>query len=153
MNHLPEAGAGEEVVRFHTRGVRFPRLIGKTADGTRLPGGPYTITQVVATVTIFIGGQWTRPIWGGHGLASDYLALVAVAIVVGFLLRHASFGPRDPVTTALALITLYLTPTTGRRNGRPVAALKRPRRRQARPAAPRWLLPTGPTTRLESTDA
>ena len=76
MNHPPEPGAETDVVRFHTRGVRFPRLIGKTADGTRLPGGPYTITQVVATVTIFIVGQWTRPVWGGNGLAGDYLVLV-----------------------------------------------------------------------------
>ncbi len=128
----------DEVVRFHTRGVRFPRLIGKTADGTRLPGGPYTITQVVATVTVFIAGQWTRPVWGGNGLTSDYLALVAVAVVVGFALRHATFGPRDPVTTAIAVIGLYLAPRTGRLGGRGV---RRPAPSRVT-AGPRWQLAT-----------
>ena len=139
MTHPPEAGVDADVVRFHTRGVRFPRLIGKTADGTRLPGGPYTITQVVATVTVFIAGQWTRPLWGGNGLATDYLILTAVAVAIGFALRHTSFGPRDPVTTAIAVVTLYLTPRSGRRNGRALRAIRPTRPRRAAP--PRWLVP------------
>ena len=36
-----------EVARFYTRSRKFPRLIGRLHDGTKIPGGPYTVTQAI----------------------------------------------------------------------------------------------------------
>ena len=37
-------------LKWYTRARKFPQLIGRTPDGTRIPGGPYTYTQVAAGV-------------------------------------------------------------------------------------------------------
>ena len=59
---VDEAG---EVVKWYTRARKFPTLIGKTPDGTRLPGGPYTITQVLVggALAVLLASPpwwWTR---------------------------------------------------------------------------------------------
>jgi hypothetical protein len=127
--------AGPEVVRYATRGVRFPRLVGRTLDGTRLPGGPYTVTQVVGAACVLAVGAFLRPLWGGEHMIFDYALLLGVAAGVGYCLQWLPVGGRSPWDTAVGLKHLLRTPSNGRLNDR---AVRWPR--------PTWI--SGPLTPL-----
>ena len=52
-------------MKWYTRARKFPQLIGRTPDGTRIPGGPYTYLQVaagvgMAAVLAATTGLWAR---------------------------------------------------------------------------------------------
>ena len=59
-----------EVVKWYTRARRFPQLIGKTADGTTIWGGPYTYTQAGVGAAVLIIGSQTIDWWGQFGLVT-----------------------------------------------------------------------------------
>jgi hypothetical protein len=109
---------GTATARYYTRGVRFPRLIGQTHDGTRIPGGPYTLTQGVGGLVAFLGGWWTRPLWGNGNLLRDYLLLFLAVGATVFALRFVRTSGRDPITAGTALASVYLQPRHGRLRGR-----------------------------------
>ena len=44
-----------EVIRNFTAARKFPQLIGKTPDGKRIAGGPYTLTQGIVLAIVLIG--------------------------------------------------------------------------------------------------
>lgn len=110
----------DDVARYYTRGVRFPRLVGKTDDGTRIPGGPYTITQVIGGLVVFVAGNALRPLWGGHSLVADYAVLLVATVATVFALKFVRSGGRDPFTAGLALLSVYAQPRSGRVAGRAV---------------------------------
>jgi hypothetical protein len=115
------AADGELIGRCYTRARRSPVMVGtvKTGFGQpfRLPGGPYTITQLVAIVVSVVVLVITRPIWGGHGFV-DALALVAVPFGAAFALRYVHIDGRNPAA-ALASVTVMLAgPRWGRLHGR-----------------------------------
>ena len=60
-----------EVVKWYTRARRFPQLIGKTPDGARLWGGPYTYTQVIVAAVVIVVGIQTAGLWGQFGLIGN----------------------------------------------------------------------------------
>jgi hypothetical protein len=135
-----------DIARYYTRGVRFPRLIGKTHDGTRVPGGPYTLTQGVGGLVVFLGGWWTRPLWGNSSLIRDYLLLfIAVGLAV-FALRFVRTSGRDPFTAGVALLSVYLQPRHGRLRGRTLR-ISRPHAVRGRPVLIKDLKRTGPPAR------
>jgi hypothetical protein len=111
----------ELIGRCYTRARRSPVMVGtvKTGFGQpfRLPGGPYTITQLVAIVVSVALLVITRPVWGGHGVV-DALVLVAVPFGAAFALRYVHIDGRNPAA-ALASVVLMLTgPRWGRLHGR-----------------------------------
>src|SRR4051812_2009646 len=116
MNSADHAG-GPEIVRYHTRGIRFPRLIGRALDGTRLPGGPYTITQVIGFVGVIGLGAVSRPLWGGPSMLGDYSMLLAIAAMVGYGLQRLPLGGRSPWDIAVGLTHMSGTPRHGRLDG------------------------------------
>lgn len=114
-------------VRWYTRARRFPQLIGRTPDGARLPGGPYTIPQVLAAAGVFIGGAMTRSAWGAWGMVGDTLLLLAIAGGVGFAVGKIPLGGRNPLTACLGAIEAATAPPLGKIAGRPVR-VRRPHR-------------------------
>ncbi len=108
-----------EVTRFHTAARKIPMLIGKVS-GTRLWGGPYTITQVIAAVIIFIVSMVARPTWSRGGLLVDFpLAAgvtVATVIVAGKIppTRRGLFGLAGGVSKAIS------APGQGSYKGKPL---------------------------------
>lgn len=67
-----------EVARFYTRSRKFPRLIGRLHDGTKIPGGPYTVTQGVVAAVLLALGLVTRGIWGTGTILVD-IPIVLIA--------------------------------------------------------------------------
>ncbi|MFC9608008.1 hypothetical protein ACFTTN_31750 [Streptomyces niveus] len=121
---------GELIGRCYTKARRAPLVHGVIRDvnggrGLRLPGGPYTLTQlgaIVGSVGLLV---LTRPVWGGHGLA-DAVVLVAVPFAAAFLLRQMHVDGRNPAAAAASVVMMLAGPRSGRLHGRP---LRQPRPR------------------------
>lgn len=68
-----------EVARFYTRSRKFPRLIGRLHDGTKIPGGPYTVTQAIVGAVLLALGLVTRGLWGTGTILVDIPIVLLVA--------------------------------------------------------------------------
>ncbi|MCX5078829.1 hypothetical protein OHA84_37620 (plasmid) [Streptomyces sp. NBC_00513] len=112
----------ELIGRCYTKARRAPLVHGVIRDvnggrGIRLPGGPYTLTQlagIVATVGALI---LTRPVWGGNGWL-DVAALLALPAAVAFVLRHLHIDGRNPAAALLSIALMLATPRRGQLRGR-----------------------------------
>ena len=65
------------VAKFYTIARKFPKLIGRI-QSWRIPGGPYTMTQLGVLVVVFILAMATRGVWGGFPL-TDFI----ISVIVG----------------------------------------------------------------------
>lgn len=124
---MPEQPQSTEIVRWYTLARRFPQLIGRTPDGAKLWGGPYTITQAVGGgLVLFVGintmGLWAR--WGFFGNAVVLLS-VFVGVVVG--LGRIPVGSRNPIAMCAGAWRATTSPAFGRVAGKPLRPRK-PRR-------------------------
>ncbi|MFC7182019.1 hypothetical protein ACFQMG_20935, partial [Kitasatospora paranensis] len=119
------SSAGDDVLigRSYTRARRSPLVIGKLPGAGRLPGGPYTITQIVTMVLVFVVLIITKAVWAHFG-PGNVLIMIVVPWGVAFALRYARMDGRDPARALLGVFTYASTPRAGRLAGRPV----RPRR-------------------------
>lgn len=114
----------ERPVRFYTRARKFPRLIGQTMDGRKLPGGPYTWTQLLATGAVLFLATRTAPLWArGSGLQT---IMVIVFLTIGTLVmgRQLPHITRNPFLLLGGIVRVLLGPRHGRLRNRPM----RPRR-------------------------
>ena len=68
-----------EVARFYTRSRKFPRLIGRLHDGTKIPGGPYTVAQSIVAAVLLALGLVTRGLWGTGTILVDIPIVLLVA--------------------------------------------------------------------------
>lgn len=86
--------------RWYTAARRFPQLIGRTPDGSKLPGGPYTILQlVVGAVVLFV--LWnTTGLWARGGL------FVNIAIGGGLLCGSVWLSGRLPYNLRNPLVVV-----------------------------------------------
>lgn len=120
-----------EVMKWFTRARRFPQLIGRTPDGARIPGGPYTVTQVVGAGAVLFVGTRTMGLWAHYGLLSNAVILLSVAAAVVFALGKIPVGSRNPLSVSTGTLRALSAPPTGRVAGRPVR-LRRPHQIQHR---------------------
>lgn len=126
---------GELIGRCYTKARRAPLVHGVIRDvnggrGIRLPGGPYTLTQLAAIVGTFVVLILTRPVWGGHGLM-DAVLLLGLPFAAAFLLRHLHIDGRNPAAALVSVVTMLTGPRWGQLHGRPYRP-GRPTRRDAR---------------------
>ena len=92
-----------EVAKTFTRTRRIPQLIGRTSDGMRIPGGPYTMTQAIGGFVVGWLLYITMGLWGGSSAMWNWgMALTAVGVAV-FMLGRMPIGGRNPVTVLLGL--------------------------------------------------
>ncbi len=109
-----------EVVKWFTRARRFPQLVGRTPDGARLWGGPYTVTQVVgAGVALFLGTQ-TMGLWAHYGLFGNAGVLLGVTYGLVLALGRIPVGSRNPLSVTAGIGRALSASTTGTLAGRPV---------------------------------
>ena len=106
-----------EVARFYTRSRRFPKFIGRLHDGTKIPGGPYTLTQGVVMAIVLVVALMTQSVWGTGSPIVD----IPVAAFVSW---GAAWGAgRIPATrrNLLSIITSGMSamtrPAAGREPG------------------------------------
>lgn len=109
-----------EVVKWYTRARRFPQLIGKTPDGARLWGGPYTYTQVIGAAVVIVVGIQTAGLWGQFGLIGNALLLLGVAYTTTLGLGRLPIGSRNPLSVLQGALKSVSTSPAGSYAGRPL---------------------------------
>lgn len=122
---------GQMTGRFYTSARRFKQVLGSLPDGTKIPGGPYTYTQVgVMLVTVVIG--WlTRGLWGSGSTIGDLVILITVAVGLGFIIARLPQSRRNPLRLLGSVIVLWTHPGAGGRwRGRPVKLSAKAQRTQ-----------------------
>lgn len=116
-----------EVVKWYTRARKFPQLIGRTSDGFKIPGGPYTFTQVGVGVTVLMLGQQTARLWAHFGLMLNVVVLLGVTWAAIALSGRLPIGARNPLSIAEGALQAVMAPRTGKVAGRTVT-IRRPHR-------------------------
>ncbi len=124
---MTERDQTHEIVKWYTRARRFPQLIGKTPDGARIWGGPYTYTQVIGAVVVLVVGTKTVGVWGQFGLVGNALTLLGVAYGITVALGRMPIGSRNPLAVGTGLIRALSAPAAGNFGGRPIR-IRRPHR-------------------------
>ena len=115
-----------ERVKWFTLARKFPQLIGRTPDGARIPGGPYTITQAVGGLIVLVVGYYSMGLWANFGVLGNYTLLLALTGAVIFGLGRIPLGARKPAAIGMGAFRAVAAPQRGRLRGRPVR-IRRPR--------------------------
>lgn len=105
-----------EIARFYTRARKFPKLIGRLHDGTRIPGGPYTVTQLVALIVLTTGALLTRGLWGSTMLA-DFVISLAIGVGGAFAIGMLPTQQRNLFSVAGGVLRAIRSPMQGRYQG------------------------------------
>lgn len=124
---MRSSGGSLEVVKWYTRARRFPQLLGRTPDGGRLPGGPYTFTQAIVGGLVLFVGLNSMGLWARYGLIGNMVILLGVAYGAVFAIGRLPIGSRNPLALASGALGALTAPSTGRVDGRRVR-LSRPQR-------------------------
>jgi hypothetical protein len=83
--------------KWFTGARKFPQLIGRTPDGTKLWGGPYTITQVVIVVVGIIVLWNTTWLWARFSFTWNLVAGPGVLVGLVWAAGKLPFGMRNPL--------------------------------------------------------
>lgn len=120
-----------EIVRWYTRARKFPQLIGKTPDGAKLWGGPYTYTQVIGAAVVLVVGLKTISLWGAFGLIGNALVVLGAAYGTALLLGRLPIGSRNPISVGSGIVRALSGPAQGILGGAPLR-IRRPHRVRSR---------------------
>lgn len=132
------------VARFWTRARRFPQLIGKSLNGERIWGGPYTLAQFIGGfLTAWILWQ-TRPIWGTGPFLAQLVMIPAITAAVVWLLGKVPVTGRNPTVLLTGIGTALTSPRIGRYAGQSLslaAFVRTTRPLRSAPPAQVWTPP------------
>lgn len=113
-------------LKWYTRARKFPQLIGRTPDGTRIPGGPYTYTQVAAGVVTAVVLAQTTWLWAHGGLILNATIFIGATVGAVFAAGKLTPGMRNPIVLASGALNLmssgYRLDGTAIRNPKPNSA-------------------------------
>lgn len=100
-------GEEVEVARWYTGTRHIPSMIGKLPTGEKLPGGPYTVSQLVTMVTLFLALFVTHSAWSTANGVANLAILVMVPIFASWAVARVPWNMRSPMVTARALPTAW----------------------------------------------
>ncbi|MFD8732335.1 hypothetical protein [Streptomyces sp. NPDC059611] len=115
------ASEEELIGHSYTRARKHPLVIGKLPGAGRLPGGPYTITQVMTMVISFGLLVMARDLWAHFG-AMNFVLMALIPWGLAWVLRYARLDGRDPARAVRSLFIYSSTPAQGRLAGKPQRA-------------------------------
>ena len=109
-----------EPARWYSGARRFPQLIGRTPDGARIPGGPYSVHQVVAATALLIIAARTLDTWARFGLFGNAAVFIGAMWLVVWGTGAIPLGARNPLSMAAGAWSALTAPPVGRIDGRAV---------------------------------
>lgn len=115
----------EEIARFYTRSRRFPKLIGRMTDGSRIPGGPYTMTQVLSGGVVFLVTMVTRNLWTTDAMLLDLIITAAITYAAIFVVGFLPLTRRNLFAAFMGAVSAIFRPVEGKYQGK-VPKLRRP---------------------------
>jgi len=83
--------------KWFTRARRFPQLIGRTPDGTRLWGGPYTYLQLATMASVALIMWRTTWLWAHGTLIFNAAIFLTVVIAAVYAAGHLGPTSRNPL--------------------------------------------------------
>lgn len=110
------------VSRFYTGVRRIPIMIGK-AGNTRLPGGPYSVTQFIVAGVVLVVGWNTMSVWGplfGTFPLVRIVALLGMAVTALWLAGQLPSTRRKIHHLATDTVGAIANPSAGTLNGQPM---------------------------------
>lgn len=116
----------EPAARFFTRARRIPILVGRLPDGRALPGGPYTLVQVMSGAGTGLLLSKTTAVWAHLGGLLDLVFAACVVVGVIWGTGKLPSSGRNPFTWVMDAVALYSVPRQGSMRGRPLR-VSRPR--------------------------
>lgn len=127
-------------MRSYTPALKIPKFIGRLKDGTRLPGGPYTLTQFLVGVAVLVCGYVLMPMWAqllpnsSSDTAGWLIAHVVLIAVAGGSAYITGYIPADtnPIHAVGGLISGGRPNQFGIQAGRAVDPLPKPRHYRSR---------------------
>lgn len=145
---MSEQHEATEVIRNFTAARKFPQLIGKTPDGKRIIGGPYTMSQFAGGAIAIAALYFARGLWWGK-LPVAWSAVLVVVIVVGTVIGLGRIRPggRSPISVGAGLLRASRISVNRRATTGPSPSVKMPRRHGVAPrtvAAAAYVWPTPP---------
>lgn len=109
-----------ESARFYTRSRKFPKVIGRLHDGTRIPFGPYTIAQAVIGCGVAFVAISTRGSWGSGTILLDLPVSLALAWAAAWGAGRIPATRRNLLTVIIGAVSAVFQPAAGRYRERPL---------------------------------
>lgn len=78
-------------IQWHTEARQQPRIIGKDSSGRKIPGGPYTIYQVIAVIVVVPLIAFLAKITAGHITISGVIFALAAGWFAVFLVGRVDW--------------------------------------------------------------
>jgi hypothetical protein len=110
----------KEVARFFTRSRRFRKFLGRLPDGTKLPGGPYTIVQGLVLAVVLIVACITQGIWGTGTAFVDFPLAGAFAWAAAWGAGRIPMTRRNLFSVITGGLTAMLRTSAGSFRGAPL---------------------------------
>lgn len=111
---------GVEIARFYTRSRRFPKMIGRMHDGTKIPGGPYTIMQAAVGGVLFLVAVTSRAQWGTGSILVDIPVAIGIAWGAAWGVGRIPSTRRNLLSVLLGGLSAMFRPVDGTYRGVPV---------------------------------
>lgn len=102
-----------EIVRFY-RTSKYPLMMGRLPDGTKIFGGPYTAAQGITGAATIMGALFTWGLWANFGLFGNIIMLAASVIIPVYLAGMIRTKNRNPIMLAAGAIGAWNAPSGGK---------------------------------------
>lgn len=135
-----ESQSHQDIAKVYTATRRFPQLIGRTSDGTRIWGGPYTYTQIFGGGGALIVLWKSLSLWSTGGALMDWALIVCLTAGIVFGLGKLPLGGRNPFSMLQGLGNAAVAGAPREVGGLPI----RPSKPQAVYSPVRILTPLSP---------
>lgn len=107
--------------KFFTSARKVQQLLGTLPDGRKIPGGPYTLPQVLTGLGAGLLAFLTRPMWT-KDVVTDVLIVVGVTVGVGWAAGRIPRTRRTLIGLVNSTLNLLTRPVSGKYRGRKVTA-------------------------------
>ncbi|MBB1033316.1 hypothetical protein G6031_02795 [Dietzia sp. CQ4] len=93
-----ESTSTQDIAKVYTATRRFPQLIGRTSDGSRIWGGPYTYTQIFGGGAALFVLWKSMALWSIGGGLMDWAVVLTLTAGVVVGLGKLPLGGRNPLS-------------------------------------------------------